>query len=241
MKGEDLLLIDNKQKPTNKMTRITAPHANNQLNKHHMIAKKVHIYGRANIEILGEKNYMAFDDLKMSDKSVLKLKHQRNNFAVQMKRDVALAPGSLLDFSHVMGVIINSTDTNTRLDLGNIVYKRGFGIHGKMVNLNGSLKIHRPKNKTKRNKIFEGYERKSRIMLKIDEDLDLGSKAYIESGHILLQANGTINSEAGFEMKSFRNSSCNMDLRGKDLFTCVPHKTLNATFTHDSYIKSFDD
>jgi maleate cis-trans isomerase len=54
-----------------------------------------------------------------------------------MRKDVALAPGSLLDFSRVMGIIINSTDTNTRLDLGNIVYKQGFGIHGKMVNING--------------------------------------------------------------------------------------------------------
>jgi hypothetical protein len=78
-------------------------------------------------------------------------------------------------------------------------------------------------------------------MLKIDEDLELGGKAYIESGHILLQANGTINSEAGFSMKSFKNNTCNMDLKGKDLFTCVPHKTLNATFTHESYIKAFDD
>jgi hypothetical protein len=51
-------------------------------------------------------------------------------------------------------------------------------------------------------------------MLKIDQDLELGGKAYIESGHILLQANGTINSEAGFEMKSFRNNTCNMDLKG---------------------------
>jgi hypothetical protein len=82
MKSEDLLMVDNKHKPTNKMTRIMAPHASQEKGKPHLIAKKVHVYGRANIEILGEKNFMAFDDLKMSEKSHLKLKHQRSNFAV---------------------------------------------------------------------------------------------------------------------------------------------------------------
>jgi len=181
---------------------------------------------------------MAFDDLKMSSKSELKLKRTRANFSIHMRRDIALASDSLLDFSMVMGIILNSTDTNTRLDIGNVVYKRGFGIHGKMVKLNGLVKIHRPK---KANMIFAQYERKSRIMMKIDQDLELGGKAYIESGHILLQANCTINSEAGFGMKSFINSTCNMDQHGKDLFTCIPHKTLNPVFTHDSYIKSFND
>jgi len=126
---------------------------------------------------------MAFDDLKMSSKSELKLKKTRTNFAIHMRRDIALASDSLLDFSMVMGIILNSTDTNTRLDLGNIIYKRGFGIHGKMVKLNGLVKIHRPK---KTNKIFAEYERVSRIMMKIDEDVILAGSAYIESGHILL-------------------------------------------------------
>lgn len=179
---------------------------------------------------------MAFDDLKMSSKSHIKLSTQRSNFAVQMRKDVTLAPDSVFDFSNVAGVIINSTDTNTRLELGNIVYKRGFGIHGKHVKLLGKVSIYdRPKHELNPLKKIEGQanERKSRIMMKIDENLELGGSSSIESGHILLQANGTISSESGFSMHSYRNNTCNTDKgkRSKDLFTCVPHKMLDPVFT----------
>lgn len=106
-----------------------------------------------------------------------------------MRKDVTLAPDSVFDFSNVAGVIINSTDTNTRLELGNIVYKRGFGIHGKHVKLLGKVSIYdRPKHELNPLKRIEGQanERKSRIMMKIDENLELGGSSSIESGHILL-------------------------------------------------------
>ena len=76
-RGSDTLILDNKEKVTDKYTRMQAPKTNQKWNSPHLIAKSVVLQGRANGAILGEHHWMAFDDLRLDANVTLTLDRER--------------------------------------------------------------------------------------------------------------------------------------------------------------------
>lgn len=197
----------------------------------HTIAKNIIISGRASAAVLGEHDWVAFDHLRIDANSTLTLDREKKRFRVQLRKSINLDPESTIDLSNCNAIILNSTESSEKIVLGNVLFRSIFGIRGQEIELNGRLGL--PEHAPKR------FLPKTTAMIKIDRTMILGSRANIQSGRILMQANGTIMSEPGFKMNSYIKNTCNTRPK-TTLFTCVPEKTLIDEFSHQTYLTAFN-
>jgi len=106
----DELIVDNKDKPTDKYTRISAPRSFHQKGNHYReIADTMNIKGRANGAILGKYKRMMFNNLKMEGKVRLMMDRARKNFTIKLRKKVHMSAESTWDLSKCTGVILNIT------------------------------------------------------------------------------------------------------------------------------------
>ena len=171
IRHEDRLVIDNKDKVTVKYTLISAPKHLKRRGRPHFIAGIVDLEGRAQVRLSGQVRWMAFDDLHMRGQVTLALQRTKKAFNIQMRRDINLDAESTLDVSLVSQVVINSTETNTKTYLGNVIFRRIFGMRGKDIVFKGRLSIPE--------RAPASAKRKSVILLKVDRHLVFHGSAKI--------------------------------------------------------------
>jgi len=219
MRKEDHLIIDNKDKVTNKYTRITAPKSSHHLGRHYReIAASMTIKGKGNGAILGRYKWMAFDNLKLKGPVRLTMDRARKNFTIKLRKNVHMTADSTFDLSKCTGVIINVTEEANPVQLGNVMYRHVLGVKGKALTLAGKMKL--PERASKK------YRDHASILISIDQKVELKGTASIHGGNILLQSNGTLSTAPGAIVNSYISDMCNTDPGKSELFTCVPHKTL---------------
>lgn len=83
---DDELIIDNKDKVTNKYTRITAPRSSKIIGKHYReIAKSITLKGKGNGAILKRYKYIVFDNLTLAGAVRLTMDRARKNFTIKIR------------------------------------------------------------------------------------------------------------------------------------------------------------
>lgn len=127
----DTLIVDNKNKITDKFTRMEAPTYHKKLNEAHLVAKRIVLAGKSKGAVVDEHHWVAFDDLRMECGVTLSLDRQRDQFTIQLGRRIDLGADSTLDLTRVNAVVFNSTENNERINLGNVIYRHIVGIHAK--------------------------------------------------------------------------------------------------------------
>ena len=111
---DDELIIDNKEKVTDKFTRITAPRSSKILGKHYReIAKTMTVKGKGNGAILGRYKWIVFDNLNLKGKVRLTMDRARKNFTIKLREKVHMSADSTFDLSKCTGVIVNITNNAT--------------------------------------------------------------------------------------------------------------------------------
>lgn len=98
-KKDDILIVDNKWKRSDKFTRMEAPTYHQKLNEPHLIAKSVMLKGHAKGAVIGEHHWMAFDNLYLGHNVTMTLDRERYMFKVQLRQNVDLHPTSTIDLS----------------------------------------------------------------------------------------------------------------------------------------------
>lgn len=190
LRKTDELVIDNKDKVTDKYTRITAPRSSHKKGNHYReIAESMTIKGKANGAILGKYKEMAFDNLTLDGRVRLTLDRARKNFTIQLRKKVHMTPESTLDISKCTGVILNITDSDFPVQLGGVMYRHVLGIKGKSVTMSGKIELP--------SKASKKYLDNASLLVAIDENIELKGQANLNGGNILLQSNGTISSSPG--------------------------------------------
>jgi len=174
---------------------------------------------------------LEFDNLVMAGNSLFRLFNQKPFFYLQLNKDIDIDETSTLDFSMVNGLTINGTQSENVITVGNVLYKRLFGIHGNDLHLKGKVQLG--EDATEVEKIV------SEVLI-TGNDVEVASTGQIESGFILLQANGTLSTKTGSKIESLRDNTCNEATSNSDLFSCVPRNSLKTHFAAEDFIESFN-
>ena len=161
----------------------------------------------------------------------MSLDREREQFIVQMRGDIQMDKESVLDLSRCSQIILNSSG-QTKAHFGNIEFRKVIGIRANHLEISGSIALPPLADPL--------LKEQSVVLVKIDKSVVFHGTSKIEAGHIMIQNNGTIETQPGFNLTSTINSTCNTDRKQNKLFTCVPHKTLNLDFNHSTYIDSFN-
>lgn len=165
----------------------------------------------------------------MEGASQLAFGSDAESLTVEFTKESILSPNVTWDFSRSARVYINSSDDALAIHVSNIHFRKTLRITCPELHLHGTLSAG------------AAGARPAKSYLILDSNsLFLHEKAVLTAGFTLLQANDTIESEAGARIVSLENNTCNVDEQFSDPFSCVPLLTLQDSLTVESFLSNFN-